>query len=92
MFHRAKKIPVEEKEKKGKKKAEIVETQDEKTDTDKGCETGEEEKVEKAEKKKRKIRLDMHLEQIFVDSSDAFVWLYDPIPWYVWLYVRHLGI
>ena len=89
MFHRAKKIPVaekEKKEKKGKKKDEIVETvetKDDKTDTDmdKGSETGEEEKVEKAEKKKRKIRLDMHLEQIFVDSSDAYVWLYDPIPW-----------
>jgi len=37
------------------------------------------------EKKKRKIRLDMHLDQMFVDSSDAFVWLYDPIPWYYWL-------
>merc|ERR1719480_142524 len=90
MFHRAKKIPVaekEKKEKKGKKKDEIVETNDDKTDTDmeKGSETGEEEKVEKAEKKKRKIRLDMHLEQIFVDSSDAYVWLYDPIPWYYWI-------
>ena len=83
MFHRAKKIPVAEKEKKGKKKDDKVETKDDKTDTDldKGSETGEEEKVEKAEKKKRKIRLDMHLEQIFVDSSDAYVWLYDPIPW-----------
>ena len=36
-------------------------------------------------KKKRKIRLDMHLEQIFLDSQDAYVWLYDPIPWYYWL-------
>jgi len=86
MFHRAKKIAVEEKDKKGKKKSEVVDTHDEKTDTDKGCETGEEEKVEKTEKKKRKIRLDMHLEQIFVDSSDAFVWLYDPIPWYYWFF------
>jgi len=91
MFHRAKKIPVTEKEKKAKKdekKVEIVETKDDKTDTDmdKGSETGEEEKVEKTEKKKRKIRLDMHLEQIFVDSSDAYVWLYDPIPWYYWVF------
>ena len=53
----------------------------EQADYDTCSETGEEEKVEKAEKKKRKIRLDMHLEQIFVDSSDAYVWLYDPIPW-----------
>merc|ERR1739838_133794 len=60
------------------------------TDIDKESETGEEdkaEKTEKSEKKKRqKIRLDMHLEQIFVDSTDAFVWLYDPIPWYYWLF------
>merc|ERR1711976_1011354 len=40
---------------------------------------------EDKEKKKRKIRLDMHLEQMFVDNSDAFVWLYDPIPWYYWI-------
>ena len=53
MFHRAKKIPVaekEKKEKKGKKKDEIVETvetKDDKTDTDmdKGSETGEEERL-----------------------------------------------
>merc|ERR1712088_1010745 len=35
-------------------------------------------------KKKRKIRLDMHLDQIFVDSSDAYVWLYDPVGWFYW--------
>ena len=32
-------------------------------------------------KKKRRIRLDMHLDQIFLDSQDAFVWLYDPVAW-----------
>ena len=26
----------------------------------------------------------MHLDQIFVDSSDAYVWLYDPIGWFYW--------
>jgi translocation protein SEC62 len=36
-------------------------------------------------KKKRKIRLDMHLDQVFLDCADAYVWLYDPIPWYYWL-------
>merc|ERR1712018_937365 len=35
-------------------------------------------------KKKRKIRLDMHLDQIFIDSSDAYVWLYDPVGWFYW--------
>jgi len=89
MFHRAKKIAVnkEDKDKKNKKK----DDEDSKTDTDADKETGgetggeEAEKNEKSEKKKRKIRLDMHLEQMFVDNSDAFVWLYDPIPWYYWI-------
>merc|ERR1712014_211443 len=48
-------------------------------------ESEKEREKDKGEKKKRKIRLDMHLEQIFVDSSDAYVWLYDPIPWYYWI-------
>merc|ERR1712223_612210 len=39
----------------------------------------------KAGKKKRKIRLDMHLEQVFLDSKDAYVWIYDPTPWYYWV-------
>ena len=85
MFHRAKKIAVDTEEKKKAKKKDDGE--DSKTDTDADKETGgetggeENEKSEKKEKKKRKIRLDMHLEQMFVDNSDAFVWLYDPIPW-----------
>nr|ACO12982.1 Translocation protein SEC62 [Lepeophtheirus salmonis] len=75
MFHRAKKIPVPEKTKK------INNKKDDKS---------KEEKIEQSPqpgtdiKKKRKIRLDMHLDQIFLDSQDAFVWLYDPIPWYYW--------
>jgi len=89
MFHRAKKIAVEKEDKKKTKKKDDGE--DSKTDTDADKETGgetggeETEKGEKKEKKKRKIRLDMHLEQMFVDNSDAFVWLYDPIPWYYWI-------
>ena len=38
-----------------------------------------------AGKKKRKIRLDMHLEQMFLDSKDAYVWIFDPTPWYYWV-------
>jgi len=78
MFHRAKKIPVAEKEKKKKKK-------DEKADTETEDEKAKEKDKEKEKKKKRKIRLDMHMDQVFLDTSDAFVWLYDPIPWYYWL-------
>nr|CAG4646550.1 EOG090X0D00 [Macrothrix elegans] len=44
-----------------------------------------EEKKEKPKKEKRKIRLDMHLEQQFVDGNDAYVWIYDPIPYYYWI-------
>ncbi|XP_068151229.1 translocation protein SEC62 isoform X4 [Drosophila tropicalis] len=44
------------------------------------------EKEKKTEKKKRKIRLDMHPEQIFVDGSEAYVWIYDPIPLHYWIF------
>uniref|UniRef100_A0A1B0DEN4 Translocation protein SEC62 n=1 Tax=Phlebotomus papatasi TaxID=29031 RepID=A0A1B0DEN4_PHLPP len=47
--------------------------------------TTKSERVEK-EKKKRKIRLDMHPEQVFVDGSEAYVWIYDPIPLHYWLF------
>ena len=30
-------------------------------------------------------RLDMHLEQVFLDGKDAYVWIYDPTPWYYWV-------
>ncbi|XP_034097427.1 translocation protein SEC62 isoform X1 [Drosophila albomicans] len=42
--------------------------------------------VDKKEKKKRKIRLDMHPEQIFVDGSEAYVWIFDPIPLHYWIF------
>jgi translocation protein SEC62 len=38
------------------------------------------------EKKKRKIRLDMHLEQSFVDGLDAYVWIYEPTPYYYYFF------
>ncbi|KAJ6649757.1 Translocation protein SEC62 [Pseudolycoriella hygida] len=38
------------------------------------------------EKKKRKIRLDMHPDQVFVDGNEAYVWIYDPIPMHYWLF------
>jgi len=31
------------------------------------------------EKKKKRIKLDMHDDQTFVDGNDAYVWIYDPI-------------
>ncbi|XP_013144027.1 PREDICTED: translocation protein SEC62 isoform X2 [Papilio polytes] len=94
LFHRAKKVPVSEQELKGKskkKEAEKSKSGDEK-DGEKsqasaceGKDTKEKEKEKEKEKKKRKIRLEMHMEQVFLDSADAFVWLYDPMPWYYWV-------
>merc|ERR1711978_396431 len=110
MFHRAKKIPVTQKdkdekiplyklervrrmrrteeekaEKESERESEKESERSERSEEEKNDEEKEEGKKDKGEKKKRKIRLDMHLEQIFVDSSDAYVWLYDPIPWYYWI-------
>merc|ERR1712141_25805 len=79
MFHRAKKIPVDSDMLKNKKKKKKKEADQE---TDDGNKSDAKQIAEK--KKKRKIRLDMHLEQIFLDSTDAFVWIYDPTPWYYW--------
>jgi len=80
MFHRAKKIPVDDKFLKSKKKKS---KETEETDGDAGSKSDA--AASKGGKKKRKIRLDMHLEQIFLDSKDAYVWIYDPTPWYYWV-------
>lgn len=96
-FHRARKIPVSEQElkarskKKEKKKDKDDTTKREKSEAeeerkkDDGESSHAEEKKDKVKKEKRKIRLDMHLEQQFVDGNDAYVWIYDPIPYYYWL-------
>ncbi|KAL4705928.1 hypothetical protein ACJJTC_017510 [Scirpophaga incertulas] len=91
LFHRAKKVPVTEQELKGKSKKKDIEktskSGDEK-DGDKSqasaCE-GKDSKDKEKEKKKRKIRLEMHIEQVFLDTADAYVWIYDPMPWYYWV-------
>jgi len=59
MFHRAKKIPVVEQAKPGKKKKKVDEAKTDGDETDVGKKQDEDEK-----KKKRKIRLDMHLDQV----------------------------
>ncbi|KAF2897105.1 hypothetical protein ILUMI_09069 [Ignelater luminosus] len=46
----------------------------------------EEASLSDKEKRKRKIRLDMHNDQRFVDGLDAYVWIYDPIPFYYWIF------
>ncbi|XP_068221195.1 translocation protein SEC62 isoform X2 [Palaemon carinicauda] len=122
-FHRAKKIPItdkdlkpkdlkkkkekekleEEKKKKDgdkvkhveKEKEKEEEEEEEEKEKDKESkeedENGEKEskdekdEKEKKKKKKSKIKLDMHLEQVFIDGTDAYVWMYDPIPF--WYYI-----
>ena len=82
MFHRAKKIPVEDTKTRKAKKAKKGKEAEPETD-DAG--TKSDAAKDKDSKKKRKIRLDMHLEQIFLDSKDAFVWIFEPTPWYYWV-------
>nr|XP_027198591.1 translocation protein SEC62-like [Dermatophagoides pteronyssinus] len=45
--------------------------------------TTSQEKTSKKEKKK--VKLDMHMEQIFVDANEPYVWIYDYIPMRTWL-------
>lgn len=99
-FHRARKVPVSEQELRGKnKKASDKEKEKEKpkeAEVKGGTDGGESShaegggKVDKAaaekEKRKRKIRLEMHPEQLFVDGHEAYVWLYDPIPMHYWIF------
>merc|ERR1712029_868659 len=84
MFHRARKVPVAEK----KKKKEDAEEEEKEKETKK--EKKGENKDKEKEKKKRKIRLEMHYDQVFLDGNDAYVWLYDPTPWYY--YIAGAGI
>jgi len=87
MFHRAKKIPVAEKtsKKDKKEKDKGTDKEEEKEESPKPKGKDDKDKTNASlTKKKRKIRLDMHLDQIFVDSSDAYVWLYDPVGWFYW--------
>uniref|UniRef100_A0A7G3APF3 Translocation protein SEC62 n=1 Tax=Lutzomyia longipalpis TaxID=7200 RepID=A0A7G3APF3_LUTLO len=101
-FHRAKKLPVTDEELRGRKKGddkkkppadgEKKERREATKEAEKGTdaesshvEGAKPERVDK-EKKKRKIRLDMHPEQVFVDGSEAYVWIYDPIPLHYWLF------
>ncbi|XP_063703357.1 translocation protein SEC62 [Culicoides brevitarsis] len=95
VFHRAKKVPVSEHELKGrtskKSKDDGKEKSDKKpeekqTDAESShAENKSEKQLAEKEKRKRKIRLDMHPDQIFVDGHEAYVWIYDPIPMHYWI-------
>ncbi|XP_058126418.1 translocation protein SEC62 [Anopheles ziemanni] len=101
-FHRARKVPVSEQELRGKGSKKAVDGKDagggkgaasvkDERATDAESSHAEGSKVEKvtaevAEKRKRKIRLEMHPEQLFIDGHEAYVWLYDPIPMHYWIF------
>jgi len=91
MFHRAKKIPVaDRKKKKDDTDGEASlppspQARGRKGKGDKEKEKGDKDKGEEREKKKRKIRLEMHNDQLFLDGNDAYVWIYDPTPWYYYI-------
>lgn len=92
VFHRAKKVPVSEQELKGRTSKKSKEEKDGKgekktgeTDAESSHAEGKLEKQVEKEKRKRKIRLDMHPDQIFVDGHEAYVWIYDPIPMHYWI-------
>ncbi|XP_060666998.1 translocation protein SEC62 isoform X2 [Drosophila nasuta] len=73
----------------GKSNAKSSNSSSEKKDTDPEGDGGNGVQTivaDKKEKKKRKIRLDMHPEQIFVDGSEAYVWIFDPIPLHYWIF------
>ncbi|RZC33295.1 translocation protein SEC62, partial [Asbolus verrucosus] len=93
-YHRARKVPVSELELKGKKKEKKAETDDKEkgkekekvTDAESSVVEGKDKEQPEKEKRKKKIRLDMHNDQRFVDGLDAYVWIYDPIPFHYWIF------
>ncbi|XP_076057459.1 translocation protein 1 isoform X2 [Oratosquilla oratoria] len=70
----------EEKDKEKEKEKEKEEEEKEKSQDE-----GEKKEEKEKKKKKAKIKLDMHLEQVFVDGTDAYVWMYDPVPFWYWI-------
>ncbi|KAL5281791.1 SEC62 family protein [Megaselia abdita] len=89
-FHRARKVPVYPEGKLKANEKEIVkEDKPDKTKSDSdnvNTQSASEDVPKSKDKRKRKIRLDMHSEQVFVDGSEAYVWIYDPIPIHYWIF------
>jgi len=73
-----------DKEKESKRKEE--QRKEKVTDAESSVVESKNEKEVEKEKRKRKIRLEMHNDQRFVDSLDAYVWIYEPIPFYYWIF------
>ncbi|XP_076161292.1 translocation protein 1 isoform X2 [Ptiloglossa arizonensis] len=97
-FHRAKKVVISEEElckirgikkkvKDIKKEKKSIEKEKEDSNENKDATGGKDTEDKTEEKKKKpKVRLEMHMEQYFVDCNDAYVWIYEPIPVYYWFF------
>lgn len=97
-FHRAKKVVISEEElykirgikkkvKETKKEKKSIEKEKEESKDNKDATDGKDNDDKTEEKKKKpKVRLEMHMEQYFVDCNDAYVWIYEPIPIYYWFF------
>jgi len=86
-FHRAKKVIVPPKEEKGKKKSQQEKKTKWKSDVEvesSAAEASSSPSTKKEKKGKTKFKLDMHLEQLFVDAAEPYVWIYSPIPLKTW--------
>ncbi|KAH7960540.1 hypothetical protein HPB49_021057 [Dermacentor silvarum] len=90
-FHRAKKIIVTKPKKKkddddtggGTPKATREKKKKDEADGSASKEGAEEKK--EVEEIKKKLKLDMHLDQYFVDANEPYVWIYDPVPLRTWI-------
>lgn len=84
-FHRASKIVVKDKKK-------IKETDDgSATDTSLSKKKSDKKKAdelsdERKKKEKKKIKLDIHMTQLVVDSNEPYVWLYEPVSVRSWIF------
>lgn len=77
LFHRAKKVPISDRELSMRKS---------KRDVGVSSSAVTLKPVEAENQKKRcKVRLEMHMNQRFEDNLDAYVWLYQPTPLHYWI-------
>lgn len=86
-FHRAKKIIVTKTKKKKDDEGSTPKAVRERktTTTAASDETKDTEERKEVEEKKRRLKLDMHLDQVFVDANEPYVWIYDPVPLRAWI-------
>ncbi|XP_033764055.1 translocation protein SEC62-like isoform X2 [Pecten maximus] len=79
---------ITKKDKKSKKDKAIEEKETEEKEEEKSDDKSKQEEKKDEEKKKdddkkkkeRKLKVDMHDDQVFLDGNDVYVWIYDPVP------------